>query len=323
MSAVDRDIHQQRLMVRARELGLAVEDLAPTTGIDLVRYTWRGQVELVRRGRVFSHLSAVSERLCDDKVACKGMLEAAGIPVPRGTRFRDADTPEVEALLSSGGSWVVKPVVGSHGDGVCLGVRTVAEVWEAMGLSFARDWLIEEEIPGEDLRIQAVSGVLLAACCREPASIVGNGRMSVRELIDDAATAVRRNNHQNDLRIDAEVRAHLAGAGLDLDSVPTADHRVCLRSTANMANGGRAVDLTGRIHPDWHEVVRRIANALSLSVFAVDAVTPDPERSPFEIGAVIEVNARSEWLHHTFSEGRQHDVPRALLEALFGRLGRP
>jgi cyanophycin synthetase len=38
------------------------------------------------------------------------------------------------------------------------------------------------------------------------------------------------------------------------------------------------------------------------------------------VAKVLELNARPEWLHHTFSERRTHDVAALILESLFGKL---
>ena len=66
--------------------------------------------------------------------------------------------------------------------------------------------------------------------------------------------------------------------------------------------------------PAWADTVARIARQVGISIFALDARVASPEAAPDQ-GAVLELNARPEWLHHTFSEGRQHQVGEALLRA--------
>lgn len=317
---VRRDIHQAVLMAAANRLGVRAEDLAALLGRDVVRYHHRGQSSSVHRGRVFAHLSAPAQELCDDKDACKRLLASVGAPVPRGVRYSDPADPAAVALVGSGGVWVSKPVIGTHSEGVVLGITSPAQLRAAFAQSPSPDCLLEEQIPGADLRIQAIGGRLVAACRREPASVLGDGETPLAGLIAARRAAVQAANPQNDLRIDDEVQAHIAAAGLDLDAVLPAGQRLPLRRTTSMANGGRAVDLTDTIHPDWIELTAAVAAALGMRVLAIDAITEDPARSPADCGAVLEVNARPEWLHHTFSEGRRHDIPRLLLEDLFGRL---
>ena len=52
------------------------------------------------------------------------------------------------------------------------------------------------------------------------------------------------------LKLDAQAERTLATQGLDAASVPATDQMVCLRTTANIATGGTALDVTDSIHPD-------------------------------------------------------------------------
>jgi D-alanine-D-alanine ligase-like ATP-grasp enzyme len=263
-------------MARARELGIHVD---VSTVLDLVRYDGRP----VLKGRVFPSLSAVAERLCDDKLATKAVLASAGLPVPP----------------AFGDRLVVKPRKGTHGEGVSLNLLPSQVEAASVGLGQV---LVEGMCAGEDLRLQAVGGVLVAACQRQPPSIVGDGR-SVAELVDEVRARVLSDNPTNALVV--------TGA---LPEVLDPGEVFVLNPTSNMSTGGRAVDVEP--HPDWAELVQTVGRVLNISVFAVDAMTPDITRSWREAGAVLEVNARPEWMHHTFSAGRQHDLPRLLLEHL-------
>lgn len=309
-----RDLHQLRLMEAARVRGIEVQDLAPQLGSDVVAYSQDGLSVRVRKGRVFPHLNAVAERLCDDKHATKAMLSSVGVPVPGGRPFQRLT--EVEGLLDGRACWVLKPRIGTHGAGVCVGLRRPHEVAAAMDPTLGPDWLLEEQVEGRDLRIQAIGGRLVAACRRDPARIMGDGHSTVEALVAAERARVRAANPQNDLSLDPEALTLLAAELLDLYSVPAKGRVVWLRRTANMATGGRAVDLTTALHPGWATLTQWVAEALDISVFAIDAVTPDPAGPP-RLGAVIEVNARPEWLHHTFASAGSHDIAGLLLEDLF------
>jgi len=318
---VSRDPHQERLMAAASKLGVSFDDLYATHHLDLVRYTYQGRSEFVGKGRVFSHLNAIAERICDDKHACKRVLSRVGIPVPEGIRFTDPTSPEVIGLIESAGNWVCKPIDGTHGEGVHMGLTTRQHVLAACeNQSPGTVFVLENEVQGDDLRLQSIGGKLVAACRREPPRIEGDGSSTVQELVDGLRARVRSDNPANDFVVDSEVRSFLDREGLKLPDVVAKGRFVQLRSVANMATGARAVDLTDELHPEWRHLLSVVGETLGIRVFAVDAVTPDPTVSPFEKGAVIEVNARPEWMHHTFSHGRRHDIPRLLLEDLFGPL---
>ena len=312
-----RDPHQSALMNAAACLGIKTVDLASTLSMDVVSYQLGDRTEWVRMGRIFSHLGALPQRLCDDKNACKAVLKLAGVPVPDGVRYRDIEDPAVKDLLGHGGLWVNKPLVGSHSQGVHLGLTCLEDVKGAFKKREGWAYILERQIEGADLRMQAVGGKFVAACRREPASILADGNSTVSDLIAARRVKVRADNPDNDLIIDVEVLDHLSRAGLGLESIPLSGRKIQLRATPSLSAGGAAIDLTDVLHQDWVDLVECIGEAIGIRVFAVDAVTPDPSLSPAEMGAVIEVNARPQWIHHTFSSGRQHDLPSMLLRDLF------
>jgi len=311
-----RDPHQLALMATARSLGIETVDQSHL-GVDAVDYCHGGRVERVLMGQAFSHLTGIASIFCDDKLACKSLLAAHDVPVPRGIAPSGPEDPAIAVLLAEGGNWVVKPRVGEHGKGVVVGLRSLDAVQKAMREGPPGPYLVEAQVAGEDLRLQAVGGRLVAACRRVPASITGDGQQPVRALIEARREVVRRANPANDLRIDGEVMAHLEAAGLTLDDIVPAGREVVLRGVANMSSGARAIDVTDELHADWIDLMQCIGEMIGIRVFSVDAVTADASRPP-AFGAVLEVNARPDWLHHTFSERRQHDIPRLLLEDLFG-----
>ncbi|MEZ4326841.1 MAG: hypothetical protein R3B40_16615 [Polyangiales bacterium] len=316
-STTQHDPHQHELMRAAARLG--VTHCVVAGAPDTVAYTWGEHEVRVRKGRVFPSLSRAAEALCDHKQRCKDALDAIDVRTPAGLPFWSDDTdvePRMAALLAERAPLVCKPVDGTHGEGVALDLRSAAAV-----LTHAqrhsptrREWVAESQHGGHDLRLQAIAGQLFAACMRVPAAVEGDGVQTVAQLLAARDAEVRALNPRNQLTVDDEVRALLAAQGLTLTCVPGAGLHVRLRQVANMAQGARAIDVTDTLHPGWRATVARIAEHVGIAVFAVDARVTSAEDPP-HAGVVLELNARPEWLHHTFSEGRQHDVGAALLRA--------
>jgi D-alanine-D-alanine ligase-like ATP-grasp enzyme len=231
------DPHQEA--VRAAALRLGVRVSVPAWRADLLCLEHGGRLVELHEGRRPSVLSAKVEALCDDKAACKARLAALGIPVPAGIVVsREAPNQvAVEAQLARGLPQVLKPVAGTHGEHVRLGTRRLEEVLAHLSNTPPEHdaMILEDEIEGRDLRIQAVGGALVAACIREPAYVVGDGRATVRTLIEARQARMRRENPANRLELDEEARALLEAQGLDERAVPEAGRRVRLRSIANVA----------------------------------------------------------------------------------------
>src|SRR5690606_7055182 len=126
----------------------------------------------------------------------------------------------------------------------------------------------------EDHRLLVVGGRLVAAARRIPASVLGDGRRSVRELVDlanrDSRRGLRFNNLLVRLSLDGGATERLREQGLDETSVPPAGRRVFLCKTANISTGGTSEDVTDRVHPDVRRMAELAAQAVGLQVAGID-----------------------------------------------------
>lgn len=335
MSPVKRHAQSRLLQATAERLGVAVEDKSAEWGRDALVLTHGGVERVVLLGRVDASLSYLAYQLTVDKWVTKRRLADFGVPTPDGVRFRfDPDDPTAadrDALLAAwppalgaGDPWVCKPQFGEYGCAVGMNLRAPEHVLHHLALHGREhaDWVLERQIAGKDVRIHAIGGELVAACVREPALVTADGVRSVRDLAAAHDEAVRKNNPDNRLIIDDETMAVLAAQGLALEDRPPAGTRVALKLTANMAKGGRAVDLTDALHPSFRDWVGKTAKAFGLEVFSLDVICSDPAAPADEGAVVLEVNAEPDWLHHTFSDGRRHDMAAIYLRFLFPSLTR-
>src|SRR3546814_4571108 len=78
--------------------------------------------------------------------------------------------------------------------------RSLRQAFER-GLQAGEPVVVEAFIPGEDHRLLVVGGKLVAAARRIPASVIGDGRHSVRELVDLANRDSRRGLRFNNLLV--------------------------------------------------------------------------------------------------------------------------
>ena len=137
-------------------------------------------------------------------------------------------------------------------------------------------------------------------------------------MIDRENIRVRGANPENNIEVDDQTNNLLVRQGVGLRDVVEADRVVHLKKLANMSQGALAIDLTDEIHPDYARWTKAIADTLSMPFFSMDVLTIDHRALPGDHAMVLEINAESAWLHHTFSERKQHDFPRIFLKRLFG-----
>ena len=149
---------------------------------------------------------------------------------------------------------------------------------------------------GNDYRVLVVGGRMAAVAQRMPASVVGDGGHTVRELVDIENADPRRGiGHEKVLtriRLDTGGRAAAARTGADDRHGAASGKRVLLAATGNMSTGGTAIDRTHEAHPDNVEIAETAARVMGLDVAGIDFIVPDmaiPVRE--QGGAIVEVNA--------------------------------
>src|SRR5262249_36622793 len=129
---------------------------------------------------------AIAEAIAQDKQLTRSLLHAVGVPVPEGRPVADAEDAWT-AAQEIGVPVVVKPQSGNQGGGVATTLPTREQVLAAYEAARREDRhvLVETFLPGSDHRLLVVGEQLVAAALREPAQVLGNGRSTIRELIDE------------------------------------------------------------------------------------------------------------------------------------------
>ena len=174
---------------------------------------------------------AIAEEIAQDKELTRMLLQAAGVPVPRGRPVKDAEDAW-SAAEDIGLPVVVKPQDGNQGRGVATNLHSREQVLAAYEAARkeSRSVLVEKFAPGNDYRVLIVGGKLVAAARREPARVVGDGVHTIAELVEIVNMDPRRGeDHATSLskiHLDAISLAVLADQGLTPQSVPPAGQGV-------------------------------------------------------------------------------------------------
>ena len=268
--------------------------------------------------------SNIAVELAGDKEETNGILRDLGLPVPKQELVRTT-RDAVRAAEKIGYPVVVKPLAGNHGRGVSINLRTAEEVETgfAKAAEHGRTTIVESYIDGFDHRLLVVNGELVAAAKRVPGHVVGDGKHTIRELVDivneDPRRGVGHEKVLTRLEFDHQAERLLKKLGYDPDTVPEKDEIVYLRSTANLSTGGTAIDVTDVIHPDNREMAIRAINAIDLDIGGVDFLTRDITLSYREAGGgICEVNAGPGFrMHVAPSEGTPRDVAGPVIDMLF------
>ncbi|MFB6392977.1 N-acetylglutaminylglutamine synthetase [Polymorphospora lycopeni] len=277
----------------AMRRGIRVEVTDPEWGE--LRLTSGGRTVLTRES--LSELtSAVAMSRCDDKRVTRRILAEAGLRVPRGRAAAGDDTDT--AFLAEAGAVVVKPVRGEQGNGITVGVRTTEALHAAVGLArgYCPDVLIEELCTGEDLRVVVIGHEVVAAAVRRPASIVGDGRHDITELIErQSRRRAAATGGESRIPVDDMTREVIAEAGYGPHDVLPEGTVLAVRRTANLHTGGTIHDVTADLHPEIAQACVTASRALDVPVTGLDLLVESPDRPEH---VFIEANERPGLANH-------------------------
>lgn len=341
-SELEQDLKDLQELANNSALGPSTQSLvkeAEAREIPWMQLSARAMIQLgygVQQKRIQATLSDYSGilgvELACDKEGTKQILRDAGVPVPRGTTIRFLD--ELEGAIEDVGSYpiVIKPLNGNHGRGITLDINSWEEAQTAYKTAkeVSRSVIVERYYKGFDHRILVVNGKVVAVAERIPAHVVGNGRSTIEELIEQTNLDPHRGDgHDNVLTkivVDATSESVLNKQGYRLKSIPRKGEVCYLRETANLSTGGIAVDHTDNIHPETIWLAERVAKIIGLDIAGIDIVTSDITKPLREAdGVVVEVNAAPGFRMHVCpSQGQPRNVAAPVLDMLFpnGQAGR-
>jgi len=256
-------------------------------------------------------VGAATYHLVNNKRACHAWLASHNIPVPAQHLVDDAHPETMRRFLKRYAPIVVKPCMQWGGRGVSMGIRTEHELTAA--IRFARrhepEVVLEETVPGEDLRIILTGGEWTTAIRRKPATVVGDGCRTIQQLILQQNRLCAQNDPSNQIPWNAETRRNLLELGHSPDHVPAAEERIQVRLTSNYHTGG-TVDMVPRAQVPRRAlgIAQRIAKQLTLPLVGVDLLI-DPRTQRM---TVIEVSPDM-----AISPPEGATVARRFLEFLF------
>jgi cyanophycin synthetase len=273
---------------------------------------------------VSSNTSNIAVEIACDKEETKNLLDAAAIPVPKGMIIYDEEDLH-SAIKRIGFPIVLKPVNGNHGRGATINISNIEDAKVALQAAkkVSRAVVCERFITGFDFRLLIIDYKLVAAAKRTPASVVGNGKNTIQQLIDDVNTDPRRGyGHEKVLtaiKVDDMTLNILRDKNYSLETVLPEGEVLYLKSTANLSTGGTATDITDHVHPYNIFMAERIARIVGLDICGIDIMAPDIETPINENGgAILEVNAAPGFrMHIAPTEGLPRNVAEPVIDMLF------
>jgi cyanophycin synthetase len=269
---------------------------------------------------MFSNEPVMAHDYARNKLLAWNLLAQVRLPVGRYAAVNDLAGVR-RAAQEIGYPLVLKPLQGSHGDSVYVDLRNDAELMAAAKAARIqeRPYVLQSFFAGNDHRLLVVSGKLVAAVRKDLATVTGDGRHTIAELVEI--------ENRNPVRVAGRVAAPiplndesdrmLARQNCTRETVLASGRPVRVNGTANSGSGGIGMDVMDVIHPDNARAAVRAAKAIGTHIAGVDFVSPDISRSWRDVGGgICEINTTVGLRPH-LQATPGFDVRRLLLRTLY------
>ena len=293
-----------------------------------IRLENKDHIEYVKNGNMTSKDSYISPLIMENKVVTKKVLAEKAFRVPKGYEVSSLDEAIQKFNYIKNKPIVIKPKSTNFGLGITIfknGTSSLENYSKAVefALKEDKDILIEEFIEGTEYRFFVIEGKTEAVLLRVPANVVGDGKHTIRELVEI--------KNSNPLRGDAKKtplkkielgeieKLQLAEQGLNFDSILSENEVAYLRENSNISTGGDSVDKTDAVHESYKKLAVEITDAMMAKVCGVDLIIPDiTEEINGENYGVIEANFNPMMMMHIYPHsGKSRRLSLNVLKMLF------
>lgn len=319
----DMELSTQILMLDAIKRGVKVEILDRNE--NFIALTYKDKTEYIKQATKTSKDSYSTVLVMENKLVTKQVLEKAHINVPSGAVYDHIEEAKLDYDMFQGKAIVIKPNTTNFGLGITIFKEGCSrEDYEmALKLAFDKDEtvLIEEFIEGKEYRVFVIGDEVVGVLHRVPANVTGNGKDSIRQLIEEKnQDPLRGKGYRKPLekiKISTHEEMFLKQQGLDFDSVLEDGQIVFLRENSNISTGGDSIDYTDEISQSLKDVAIKAAQAVEASIVGVDLMTKDIRGEAENNYGIIELNFNPAIHIHCYPyKGKNRKLGEKILDLL-------
>lgn len=306
---------------KAVELGVDIK-IFPAEPL-LLKLEHKGKIVFARKGQL-----PIQKRMGNftrNKNFTKFLLENMGIRTPRGIvakNHQEALPLIKKARLSY--PLIVKPLDGSLARGVSWNIQTLPELKKAVSFfektksSKKSQFLVEEMYIGDEFRILVFNGQIVSCVKKVPATIVGNGKSTIKELVKNFDKTRAKGF---EIKLDKTALRTISQNNFTLNSVLPADYVLKLRNNLNMSDGGRSIECTKEMSSYLKKICLQAMDAAGLYYGGIDLLTKNLATGKNDY-VILEINPNPFYNMHEkpLVEGKGVDVSRKILCYLFPSL---
>jgi len=308
------------LIKKAIELGVKVEFVSCKYH-SLIKLTHNKKTFFIRRGTIPTTI--MMGDMTRNKDLTKIILGEIKIKTPKGAVASSYDNA-LSLIKKNKLSFplITKPLDGSIASGVTWDINSKKELKEAINMlkktrffKKTKKFLVEEMFKGDEFRVLLFKEKVISCVKKVPASITGDGKLSIKELIKKFN---KKRMKGFEIKIDKIVEKTLKENKLTLKSVLPKNFNLRLRNNLNMSDGGRSIECTKEMNNYFKKICEKAMSVMGLQYGGVDLLAKDitNKKSPY---VILELNSNPYYNMNEkpLVEGKGVDVSSKILKELF------
>lgn len=282
-------------------------------------------IKCVFRGTRPDLTSANGADIVDNKFETVAFVRNLGFKTPDTIMSDDIDS--IVDFLMKQKEIVIKPLDSAKSYGVTVGITRQEEVPEALAYahkySKSNKVVAQEQVTGKLYRVFVIDDKVVAVSERRAATIIGDGKSTVNELIGVLNRDPRRGVGSEFALQTVSIESVSKYIGKDkLGTILEEGTELRIAAIESVSSGGMSIDVTDTAHASWTEAMTKITRELGLFVAGFDIITPDIS-IPMEGGyfPLLEINNRPGLKLHEFpAHGEPRHLAPLLLDMVFDKM---
>ena len=293
---------------------------------NFIRLRKGNHVEYIKQATKTSADTYISSLIMENKVVTKLVLEENEINVPKGISVESVEEAEKHIEMFLNRDIVVKPKSTNFGEGVFIlkNIQSAHILTDAVehALRYDDSVLIEEFVSGKEYRFLVIGNEVPAILHRVPANVVGDGKHSIKELVDiknqDPLRGKGYVTPLEKINLSKVEEDYLALGERYFQTIPKENEIVYLRENSNISTGGDSIDFTDDILDEYKQIAIKAAKSVGAKICGADIIIKNINEKPNASNySIIELNFNPALHIHDFPyQGQNRHVEKKVLDLL-------
>lgn len=240
-------------------------------------YTARSGRSWLTRDATLSYpfVTGGARLICKDKQLSQIFAKSQGITVPETLMYPEQKS-ELGEFLQQNSPLVVKPLDSFGSRGVTLDITSADQLEQGIqeATTFSAKALVQRQFAGHEVRVTICRGEVVAAILRQTPRVLGDGKLSVAELI------AKENEQREHLEFAyityPQLSDEIISSRFMTDTrIPKAGEVVELSKSTLVRTGASLYNITDEIHDSYKTVAVQLTNTLNPDFMIVDLLIQD------------------------------------------------